>query len=224
MHVVGLGLGSWLLSPAQVQLYLDSFGEVLQELPLAHVADVHFSWIPGNDVAGIRSGEYTRYGVKVHLSKRNAQEKLKGENDGKLLVVSYAWNGNAFPGNDYWMGVLSGTGDPAAAYSSLIPQLHNPLVNQFVDGKHAVVLSPSPESHEPDFIQCQLFLSLPLEREMSPGSLAPVFSRIFNFHADLQQTLRLVHTIEAGEDDLEAVGRPRLLPGLARRGKLNVSR
>ena len=44
---------------------------------------------------------------------------------GKLLVAQYAWDGNAFPGNEYWLGQLSGSGDPAAAACSTIPLIHN---------------------------------------------------------------------------------------------------
>lgn len=51
---------------------------------------------------------------------------------GKLLVVSYAWNGNALPGNEFWNGKLGTTGDSAAASSTQIAEIHNPHINRNV--------------------------------------------------------------------------------------------
>jgi hypothetical protein len=62
-------------------------------------------------------------GIHILFSKRPPHSKLSEPEDaGKLLVVSYAWDGNALPGNEFWMGKLSSTGDSAAACSTQVRQ------------------------------------------------------------------------------------------------------
>merc|ERR1712216_403982 len=67
--------------------------------------------------------------VTLHFSPRTMSEKLNGEHTGKLLCATYAWDGNSFPGNEYWIGKLRTSADPAAACSSTIVDLQNPDVN-----------------------------------------------------------------------------------------------
>ena len=52
---------------------------------------------------------------KISNDKREKSEKLKDEN--LVLVCNYPWDGNSYPGNEYWCGgsYLSGSSDPAAA-------------------------------------------------------------------------------------------------------------
>jgi hypothetical protein len=127
-YVVGLGLGVWQYYQQQREWYVEVFGEAIAELDLSHVGTVEFAYIQNLPAAVkeqvIHAG--AQKDIRVVFSQRNPAEKLEGE---ELLVLSYAWDGNAFPGNEYWSGSLSGSGDPAAACMSTVAELHNPLVN-----------------------------------------------------------------------------------------------
>ncbi|KAI0537085.1 hypothetical protein GGR58DRAFT_472986 [Xylaria digitata] len=135
VYVVGLGLGVWAWHEKgnQSRLYVKAFMKSLEELggDLVHIGTVEFAWIPG--VLGFEQRSMTfgasQTAIDVRFSKRNPAEKLRGADEGHLLVLSYAWDGNAFPGNEYWGGSLSATGDPAAACMSTISELHNPMIN-----------------------------------------------------------------------------------------------
>ena len=135
IRAVGLGTGVWAVSDKQNQYIVDVYAEILQELEFPNISDIEFIWMDGANTCGNATiNESTIFGfhpnenINIYFSRANPANKLT--DDTKLLVAQYAWDGNSYPGNEYWDGQLSASGDPAAACCSLISELQNPEINK----------------------------------------------------------------------------------------------
>ena len=150
VHVVGLGLGVWRASPKQDALFVDAWGDAIKGSNVTHVAHIDFSWIGAAACHGVKHGEvFPGTEVVLHFSKRSLHDPVPS---GTLLVVSYAWDGNSLPGNEYWIGKLGSTGDGAAACSSGVAELHNPYINPNVRGSNLHVAGSWGVMHVAEYV------------------------------------------------------------------------
>ncbi|KAJ8932000.1 hypothetical protein NQ314_015046 [Rhamnusium bicolor] len=124
VQVVGYGLGVWRISNHH---FLGN--------SLNNISDICFSYFHYDFCGKYKHGDvidipgHPSNGIKVHIFRREPHSKLEGSDEDKLLVVSYAWDGNSLPGNEYWTGSLDTSSDPAAASSSQVAELQNAHIN-----------------------------------------------------------------------------------------------
>ena len=140
-HAVGLGLGVWQVALEQRYVLIDAYAAAVEECDLPYVSDIDFSWMQnragaprscGNamaEEAPLTSTKFPANSVAFRFSTRNPAAKLTGADAGKLLVAQFAWDANAYVGNEFWKGMLSASGDPAAACCSTIAELFVPEIN-----------------------------------------------------------------------------------------------
>ncbi|GAM87246.1 hypothetical protein ANO11243_052680 [Dothideomycetidae sp. 11243] len=128
VHVVGLGLGVWAVHEDQPQWYIEVFTKCLAALDVSRIDVLEFAWIDVDDTTEEDlEAVASKKGITCLFSRANPSKKLA--DDSLLLVTTYAWDGNAYPGNEYYLGQLTASGDPAAACSTTIAETHNPEIN-----------------------------------------------------------------------------------------------
>ncbi|TPX69648.1 hypothetical protein SpCBS45565_g02328 [Spizellomyces sp. 'palustris'] len=138
VHVVGLGLGVWQICQSQPRWFVQAAAEAIEAYRLPHVGVLNFSWFPENiiECGGVKSGQQFRTDkgndIRIEFSKRDPAQKLETRDQDMLLVASFAWDANSYVGNEYWMGMLTASGDPAAAACSTIGEVMNPDINPFL--------------------------------------------------------------------------------------------
>lgn len=130
IFLTGLGLGVWIIDEEnQRNWYTEELIRCVKLLSLPHIKTINMSWIftTPQDTIFIENNDGKK--IKLIFSLDNPCRKI-GKNE--LLLTSYAWDANSFPGNEYWEGALTASGDPAMACCSNIPQVQNILINPFI--------------------------------------------------------------------------------------------
>ncbi|PZC76090.1 hypothetical protein B5X24_HaOG205168 [Helicoverpa armigera] len=145
------------ITPSDSVLVCSRVKQLLRRELLQHVSDANFAYITPSDpvlamftnISGsgpdavykvfFESKKHPRGGINVQIKRREPSSRLQGDDEGKLLVMTYPWDGNAHPGNEFWLGSLTGSGDPAAACSTQVSELHNAHINRSVSANNTRV-------------------------------------------------------------------------------------
>jgi hypothetical protein len=132
VRMCGFGLGVWAASKGlQSRIFVEQVEQSIAAHNLRHVGTVCMMYFEESaqservhDGAVLSDAK----GHKVRIVFGNIDQAAPvAENE--LLVTTFAWDSNSFVGNEYWMGMLSASGDPAAACCSTIPEIQNPQIN-----------------------------------------------------------------------------------------------
>lgn len=134
VRVVGYGLGVWAIDKEiQYENFARALIESIEESLTTNIKVVDLSYVFGTSYNDTTITTRAGQNVTFILSKSDTAAKLEKEYEDLLLVTSYAWDSNAFPGNEYWFGSLDDSSDPAALCCSLIGELQNAYINPFAD-------------------------------------------------------------------------------------------
>ena len=139
LRLVGFGLGIWALDASkQSSIYVEVVRKILNNHTLDFLEVIELQWIlPGspNELITCKNGK----AIRVIYTEGNIADRL---GEGRLLVATYAWDSNSFPGNEYWGGLhlIGRSGDSAAAACSTIQELQNPYVNEDMTNKDRILI------------------------------------------------------------------------------------
>lgn len=165
LNIIGCGLGVWMISGHQCDVYVLTFLERIKDFLenglIDHVSDVNLAYIkaspniealfsnpkhqddqfPNRKKIFLESEKHPNGGINIQMENRQPSSKLTGKDEGKLLVMTYPWDSNAHPGNEFWYGSLHTSGDPAAACSTQVAELHNAHINNGVKASNTRIMT-----------------------------------------------------------------------------------
>lgn len=139
VHAVGAGLGVWSIRGYEHQMEYDLmyvYRKILGSVDFGNIGVIDFAWFGNMNLVDQLFDNMTRNPDITIFSSRNSpagQNEYSDIDKRRFLVVaSFAWDSNAYVGNEYYVGMLSASGDPAAASHSVIADTLNPDRNSYM--------------------------------------------------------------------------------------------
>ena len=173
-HIVGLGTGVWSFRKSvQDRIIVNVTKEIIENTYLKYISCIYFSWMD-DDCLNIsddnnqcifnkdnnnNDGNYFckdkgNNKIIIDSGRRSPADPLEKpyDNNKYLNVAMYAWDSNSFPGNEYYHGMLSASGDPAAASCSTISYVQNSEINkEYINGENTSVYFYDPNTNKYKF-------------------------------------------------------------------------
>jgi hypothetical protein len=142
---VGIGLGVWQKNTQQKSFLIEVYKEAIESLPLDHITAVELLYVKDeNTTEQINNNNNIAFICSQNTPNRPCEQQ------DNLLISQYAWDSNAYPGNEFWDGCLNASGGSAAACSSLISVLQNPECNKKFP-KNLSILYQKPKNQLTDY-------------------------------------------------------------------------
>eukprot|EP01084_Bolivina_argentea_P148905 260236_1 len=157
-HIIGLGTGVWSFKKSiQDAIIVKVTYDIIKKTNLSNIDCVYFSWMDEDCMDDIKDNLLTENiqnnqnifyinsfqgnnKIYIDCGKRAPADILSKKFENCLIVAMYAWDSNSFVGNEYYHGMLSASGDPAAASCSTISFVQNSEINkEYINGKNTGV-------------------------------------------------------------------------------------
>ena len=155
--VTGLGLGEWKVIDQQTDYYYEAFFELLRDHKFENI-DTFATYLDIPDISTFINNIFT----KINVDRSNIKKITTVENTWQITLnditykfqagkinpveqnldanlvnfVSYAWDSNSYPGNEFYGVSLDGSMDPATMCSCDALYYHNILANPNITQKN----------------------------------------------------------------------------------------
>lgn len=146
----GLGIGVWAIcKDVQQKIMLEVVAELVTQNKYPNLSQIDCNqWGPDTpDFVNTIFDEHASNDIRHKLSytaftaqNSNPASITETAQAAGYFGAAFAWDSNAFVGNEFYLGMLSASGDPAAASCCTIMELLNPEINTYLSGDRTLVL------------------------------------------------------------------------------------